>query len=306
VSALRIGTRRSSLAIAQAEEIAALLLANGVDSELVPMSTSGDEGAGRADSPQGLKGLWIDSILDALENGEIDVAVHSAKDLPAEEEDGFVIAAVPRRADPSDVMILRGPGSLGEGARVGTSSVRRAAQVRAMFPGVEIVELRGNVDTRLRKLAEGEADAAVLAAAGLSRLGLTPPHAQRLTEMVPAPGQGCLAAQCRDDDHDTFTALAALEHRESRLAFEAERSLMWRLGGGCALPLGALAEVAGGGGGGGGGGGIALTAIVCLPDGSRLLRASAEAATPEDAASRVAKELIDAGAEQILAEVREA
>ncbi len=299
MSALRIGTRRSSLAIAQAEEIAALLLANGVDSELVPMSTSGDEGAGNADSPQGLKGLWIDSILDALEKGEIDVAVHSAKDLPAEEEDGFVIAAVPRRADPSDVMILREPGALGEGARVGTSSVRRAAQVRAMFPGVEIVELRGNVDTRLRKLAEGEADAAVLAAAGLSRLGLTPPNAQRLTEMVPAPGQGCLAAQCRDDDHDTFAALAALEHRESRLAFEAERSLMWRLGGGCALPLGAFAEVAGGGA-------VALTAVVCLLDGSRLLRASAEASTPEDAASRVAKELIDAGAEQILAEVREA
>src|SRR5262249_52966794 len=148
--------------------------------------------------PAGLKGLFVDAILDALEREEIDVAVHSAKDLPADDEDGLVIAAVPHRADPSDVLILREP-TLPAGAVIGTSSLRRRAQLLRAFPGVTVDDLRGNVDTRLRKVAEGEVDAAVLASAGIARLGVRPEHVAPLSfdVMVPAPGQGALAIQTR-------------------------------------------------------------------------------------------------------------
>jgi hydroxymethylbilane synthase len=297
VSALRIGTRRSPLALAQAEEIRVRLEATGVISEIVPMSTSGDRGDAAETSPQGLKGLWIDTILDALEAGQIDLAVHSAKDLPAEDDEGFTIAAVPEREDPSDVLICREPGELRGGALIGTSSVRRRAQLLAAFPGLEVVDLRGNVETRLRKLEEGEVDAAVLAAAGLSRLGLSPDNARSLplAMMVPAPGQGCLAVQARDDDEDTIAAAAPIDHPPSHRALDAERSLMWRLGGGCALPLGAHATV--------GMESIALTAVIATADGTTVLRAETEGATPEDAAAFAAKELISQGAERILDDV---
>lgn len=297
MSALRIGTRRSPLALAQAEEIRVRLDATGVIADIVPMSTSGDEGARVDSSPQGLKGLWIDTILDALESGEVDLAVHSAKDLPAEEDEGFTIAAVPEREDPSDVLICKEAGELRGGALIGTSSVRRRAQLLAAFPGLEVVDLRGNVETRLRKLEDGEVDAAVLAAAGLSRLGLAPEHARALplAMMVPAPGQGCLAVQARDDDDDTIAALAPLDHAASHRALDAERSLMWRLGGGCALPLGAHATV--------GMEAITLSAVIATADGTTVLRAETEGATPEDAAAEAAKELIAQGAERILAEV---
>jgi hydroxymethylbilane synthase len=297
VSALRIGTRRSPLALAQAEEVRVRLEATGVIAEIVPMSTSGDEGARADSSSQGLKGLWIDTILDALEAGEIDLAVHSAKDLPAEDDEGFTIAAVPEREDPSDMLVCREAGELRGGALIGTSSVRRRAQLLAAFPGLEVVDLRGNIDTRLRKLEEGEVDAAVLAAAGLSRLGVAPDHARPLplAMMVPAPGQGCLAVQTRDDDEDTMAAVAPLDHAPSHRALDAERSLMWRLGGGCALPLGAHATV--------GVEAIALTAVIATADGTTVLRVETEGATPEDAAALAAKELIAQGAERILAEV---
>ena len=206
---MRIGTRRSPLAIAQAEEVGAHLSAHGMEVELVPMTTSGDEGAAATAGPQGLKGLWIDTILDALESGEIDLAVHSAKDLPAEDDDGFMIAAVPLRADPGDVLICRNPGELAPGAVIGTSSLRRRAQLMAAFPRFDVADIRGNVGTRLQKLADREVDALVLAAAGLARLGLNPPHTRPLPleAMVPAPGQGCLAVQCRDDDEETIGVL---------------------------------------------------------------------------------------------------
>ena len=299
MTTLRIGTRRSKLAMAQAEEVRRLLAVQDAGAELVPMSTSGDEGGTVSDSPQGLKGLWIDTILIALDNGEIDVAVHSAKDLPADEEDGFVIAAVPRRADPRDVLITREPGALPAGAAIGTSALRRRAQLLAGFPGVTVRDLRGNVDTRLRKLAEGEVDAAVLAAAGLARLGAAPDHASALplSVMVPAPGQGCLALQCRGDDEPTRDLLAGLDDRPSHAALDAERSLMWRLGGGCALPLGAYAEPIDGG--------LRLTAVIAMPDGSEILRVERSAETVEGVAGLVAKDLIDAGAERILDEARE-
>jgi len=297
VTALRIGTRRSPLALAQAEEIRLRLETTGVIADIVPMLTSGDENASPDASPQGLKGLWIDTILDALEAGEIDLAVHSAKDLPAEDDEGFTIAAVPEREDPADVLICREPGELRGGALIGTSSLRRRAQLLASFPGLEVVDLRGNVETRLRKLAEGEVDAALLAAAGLSRLGLAPENARPLPleMMVPAPGQGCLAVQTRDGDDDTIAAVAPLDHGPSHRALDAERSLMWRLGGGCALPLGAHATV--------GVESIVLTAVIATADGTTVLRATTEGATPEDAAAAVAKELIAQGAERILAEV---
>lgn len=290
---LRIGTRRSPLALAQAEEVRGRLSEHGVVSEIVPMSTSGDEGAPPVDAPAGLKGLFVDTILDALERDEIDVAVHSAKDLPAEDDDGLVIAAVPLRADPADVLVLR-EATLGAGAVIGTSSIRRRAQLLRAFPGVTVEDLRGNVDTRLRKVSEGVVDAAVLALAGLTRLGVTPPHSAPLgfDVMVPAPGQGALALQTREDDLATLTALAPLDHAESRAALEAERSLMWRIGGSCALPLGALATVDGSR--------IEMLAVVISPDGSRLARVKVVSDTPEGVAALATKELIAEGAEEIL------
>ena len=169
---LRIGTRRSPLALAQADEVSRRLSEHGVESEIVPMSTSGDEGAPSGEAPAGLKGLFVDTILDALERDEIDVAVHSAKDLPAEDDEGLIIAAVPPRLDAADVLVLR-EASLRTGAVIGTSSIRRRAQLLRAFPGVTVEDLRGNVDTRLRKVTDGVVDAAVLALAGLTRLGIT-------------------------------------------------------------------------------------------------------------------------------------
>lgn len=296
MTTLRIATRRSALARAQAEEIAALLSANAFSSEIVPMSTSGDEGATSAESPSGMKGLWVDRIVEALRTGEVDLAVHSAKDLPAENDEGIVIAAVPKRADPLDVLIGRHE-KLQPGMVVGTSSVRRRAQLLAGFPGIGVTEIRGNVDTRLRKLAEGEVDGLVLAAAGLARLGLDPPHARRLRvdEMVPAPGQGCLAVQVREEDRTTRAVISVLDHLASRRAFEAERTLVQLLGGGCDLPLGALAATKGDR--------IRMVALVATPDGAKLVRTASESSDPGVAASTLAQRLRADGADRILAEL---
>lgn len=275
-----------------------MLAASGVESDLVPMSTAGDEGADPADTPAGLKGLFVDTILEALEDGDVDVAVHSAKDLPAEDDVGLVIAAVPPRRDPFDMLILRTE-SFSKGGAIGTSSLRRRAQLLRSFPGVHVKDIRGNVDTRLRKLDEGVVDALVLAAAGLARLGIEPEHGRALSleQMVPAPGQGALALQARHDDDDTLRALTGLDHVPSHVALEAERSLMWRLGGGCSLPLGAYAEVEPDQ--------VRLTAVVASPDGSRAARVEVESDSAEGAASMATKELLAQGAEDILAEVTE-
>lgn len=298
MTTLRIATRRSALALAQADEIAGLLSANGFRSEIVPLSTSGDEGATAAGSPSGMKGLWVDGILEALRAGEVDIAVHSAKDLPAEDESDVAIGAVPRRADPLDVLIGR-EGRLVPGMVVGTSSLRRRAQLLAGFPGVGVAELRGNVDTRLRKLAEGEVDGLVLAAAGLARLGVDPPHARRLRieEMVPAPGQGCLAVQVREGDRTTGAVVSVLDHLPSRRALEAERALTRLLGGGCDLPLGAFAAVKGDR--------IRLVGVVASVDGAKLVRTAAESTDPGVVASTVAQRLRADGADRILAELQE-
>jgi hydroxymethylbilane synthase len=294
---LRIGTRRSRLALAQANGVADALGAIGVQTELVPMTTAGDRGADPASDPAGTKGLFVAEIVRALRDGRIDLAVHSAKDLPAGDDEDLVIAAVPERASALDVLVTR-EGELPTGSRVGTSSVRRRAQVVRLRPDVLVQDLRGNVDTRLRKLADGEADALILAAAGLLRLGVVPEHAAPMSsaEMVPAPGQGCLAVQARADDDETIRAVSAVDHGPSRLALEAERGLMGRLGGGCALPLGALAQPTDRG--------VRMLAIVLTPDGARSARAEVEAPTPEEAAGLAALELSAGGADEILGFVR--
>ena len=294
---LRIGTRRSRLALAQAQEVAVRLEALGMRSELVPMETAGDRGAPADASRAGLKGLFVAEISRALHDGLVDVAVHSAKDMAAEDEDDLVIAAVPERASPLDVLITREDG-LAPASVVGTSSPRRKAQVFRWRPDVVVKEMRGNVDTRLRKLEEGEVDALILAAAGLLRLGVVPQHAQPMSvaEMVPAPGQGCLAVQARAADARTLEALAPLDHASSRAELEAERALMRRLGGGCTLPLGALAsaEI----------NRIRLVAIVLSLDGTNYARTEVDAPTPEEAAEIAALDLMAGGADDILSAVR--
>ena len=211
------------------------------------MVTSGDRGESATASPLGVKGLFVEDIVRALLAGEVDLAVHSAKDLPAEDPDGVVVGAVPERADPFDVLVTR-DGTLGDGAVVGTSSLRRRAQMLIWRPAIAVRDIRGNVGTRLRKLADGDVDALVLAAAGLRRLGMWPDGAEPLgvDTMVPAPGQGALAIQARESDRRTRDLAGPIEHVPSRDAFDAERALVRRLGGGCALPIGALAQAAGG------------------------------------------------------------
>jgi hydroxymethylbilane synthase len=292
---LRIGTRRSRLALAQAEEVAYHLALLGLDTELVPITTSGDRVATSKPGGGGVKGLFVAEIVRALLDGEVDVAVHSAKDLPARDPDGVVVAAVPERADPFDVLLTR-DGELREGQVVGTSSIRRKAQLLRSRPTISVRDVRGNVDTRLAKLDAGEFDALVLASAGIARLGLVPPHAMPLPleEMVPAPGQGALAVQARADDDRTRKIVKQLDHPRSRVAYEAERALVGRLGGDCSLPLGAYAEEREEG--------IRLLAVVIRPDGSDLVWAQVEAPTPEQAAEEVAETLLAGGAAAILAE----
>jgi hydroxymethylbilane synthase len=293
----RIGTRGSRLALAQAAEVATALEGYGFEAELVSIVTAGDRGASPAASPQGVKGLFVGEITEALLGGEVDLAVHSAKDLPSEDPPGVVVAAVPERGLPYDVLVSRREQVPEDGA-VGTSSLRRRAQLVRMRPGLRIEDVRGNVDTRLRRMEEGRFDGLVLAAAGLARLGVEPEHVLPLPmeEMVPAPGQGALAVQARAGT-SSADAVRAIEHPRSRAAFEAERLLVGRLGGGCRLPLGAYAEAREGG--------VRLLAVVVRTDGSDLLWSQVEAATPQDAAGEAAEALLGAGAEAILAEVRE-
>jgi hydroxymethylbilane synthase len=261
------------------------------------MATAGDRGASPRSSPAGVKGLFVAEITDALARGDVELAVHSAKDLPSEDPPGIVVAAVPQRGLPYDLLIT-GRGQLGNDAVIGTSSLRRRAQLLRSHPGARVIDLRGNVDTRLRKLREGELDAVVLAAAGLARLGIAQDHADPIPveEMVPAPGQGALAVQTVATS-GAREAVAALDHLPSRMAFEAERGVVSLLGGGCRLPLGAYAEWRNDG--------VRLLAVVIRPDGSDLLWSQVEAETPEQAAGEAGEVLLEAGAKAILEDVRE-
>ncbi|HEY2099116.1 MAG TPA: hydroxymethylbilane synthase [Pseudonocardia sp.] len=243
---LRIGTRGSALALAQAGHVADVIRAAGCPVELTVVRTTGDESLAPV-AELGV-GVFTTALRDALSCGDVDFAVHSYKDLPTARDPRFTLAAVPLREDPRDALVARDGMVLGElpaGSRVGTGSPRRAAQLCALGLGLEIVQLRGNVDTRIGKVRSGELDAVVLARAGLSRLGRLAEITETLDplQMLPAPAQGALAIECRVDDMDTEHRLGALNDPASRVAVSAERAMLAALEAGCSAPVGALAEV---------------------------------------------------------------
>ena len=247
---LRIGSRGSQLALWQANHIGALLRQRGHDVEIEIIPTTGDKILDVALAKVGTKGMFTKEIEEALAGGRVDLAVHSLKDLPTELYPGFEIAAIPKREDPRDVLCSSKYASIGQlpsRARVGTSSLRREAQLRAIRPDLDIRFLRGNVDTRLRKLGAGEYDAIILAAAGLNRLGKTEFGSQIIPEdvMCPAAGQAALAIEVRAGDSNTRRALAFLDDAAARAATTCERALLNKMGGGCQVPIGALAEFRG-------------------------------------------------------------
>lgn len=297
---LRLGTRGSALALAQSRLVAASLTSTlGEPVELVEIETEGDRST--APVPELGVGVFVSALRDALSAKEIDIAVHSYKDLPTAPVDGLTIAAVPPREDPRDVVVTRSGGplqSLPAGARIGTGSVRRVAQLRALRPDFACLPMRGNVDTRLRKLAAGEVDALVLAAAGLRRLGRAAEISEALAPevMLPAPAQGALAVECRSGDHDLVDQLNRINDEHSRTAVIAERTLLATLEAGCSAPVAALASVSRHE--------IALTAAVFAPDGSRAIRGRDTGAL-SDAAEvglRLAAHLLADGADQLLGE----
>jgi len=256
VSSLRIGSRGSQLALWQANHIADALRVLGHTVEITIIKTTGDrmqDPVFKAANPDADgKGIFIKEIEEALAAGAIDLAVHSLKDLPTELAPQFTIAAIPPRVDPRDVLVTVGGKSLQDlpaNARVGTTSPRRQSQLLAMRGDLQFVAMRGNVDTRVRKLQEGQADALVLAAAGLDRLGMAEHISQRfaVTEVCPAPGQGALAIETRADDAATQTLLKPLDDAATRYAVTAERSALHALGGGCSVPIGIFCEASSGG-----------------------------------------------------------
>jgi hydroxymethylbilane synthase len=287
---IRLGTRGSALALAQARLVADRL----PSARLVPITTAGDRGS-RDD-----KSRFVKEIEDALLAGEVDLAVHSAKDVPGELPEGLSIVGVPSRDDPLDALCgASSLDSLDEGAVVGTSSVRRRAQLLALRPDLSVRELRGNVDTRLRRLAEDRFDAIVLARAGLRRLGRGS-EGSPLAELVPAPGQGCLVLEARADDELAREAAAALTDEEALAALTAERALVTALEATCNTPIGAWARDDAGT--------LRLTAFVGLPDGSHWIRDdfAGDASDPAALGREVASRLEAAGARDLLAEAERA
>jgi hydroxymethylbilane synthase len=301
---LRLGTRGSALALAQSRQVAdAIRAASGRDVALVEMVTAGD----RSTAPvQRLGvGVFVSALRDALAAKEIDVAVHSYKDLPTAQPDGLLVAAVPAREDPRDALVARDGRTLAElppGAVVGTGALRRMAQLRALGLQLEVTPIRGNVDTRVRRVLgpDADLDAVVLARAGLERLGRAAEITETLDPMVmlPAPAQGALAVECRAGDTDLVELLGALDHGTTRAAVTAERALLAALEAGCSAPVAALAEVAEGERGAE----IYLRGAVISPDGGAAVRLS-RTGTPTDAAgigAALAADLLDAGADTVL------
>ncbi|MBK9167417.1 MAG: hydroxymethylbilane synthase [Bryobacterales bacterium] len=278
---LVIGSRGSQLALWQARWVAGELEALGHECRIEIIRTTGDKIQDVPLAQVGTKGLFTKEIEEALLAGTIDLAVHSLKDLPTVLPEGLVLAATPERADPRDALVGRTLDALGAGARVGTSSLRRAAQLRHLRPDLVLEPVRGNVDTRLRKLDEGQYDAIVLAASGLERLGLGARIAAPLDPgtMCPAVGQGALGIETREDGA-AREACTALEHTPTRLAVTAERSVLEALGGGCQIPMGAYAAVQGVT--------LRVEAVVASPDGAKLIRASAEGSAAEAASTGAA------------------
>ena len=315
---LRLGSRGSQLALFQARLVAQRIAeAGGPQSEIVVIKTSGDRLAAAPLSEIGGKRLFVKEIEDALLNGDVDIAVHSSKDMPAVLPEGLAIGAVLPREDPADALVLpdrftknvkRGSDplftireSLGTGARIGTGSVRRIAQLRPLFPGAGFQNVRGNLDTRLRKLDAGDYDLLVLAAAGLRRLGFASRISMTLPldDCIPAPGQGIIAIETRAGDASARQAVAVVNDAEAAAALDAERALVAALGGGCQMPIGGIAVSAGPSA-------LELSAIVASLDGTRAIRYK-KVGTKTNAVAlgrQVAEYLLKAGADAILNESR--
>ena len=294
---LRIGSRGSQLALWQANHISSLLQTQGHSVSIEVIKTTGDKITDVALAKVGTKGMFTKEIEEALAEGRVDLAVHSLKDLPTELPSGFAIAAVPKREDPRDMFLSeRYPGidALPVGAKVGTSSLRRQAQLHALRKDLNIIPLRGNVDTRLRKLKSGEFDAIILAAAGITRLGLASAMRECLAPetMCPAAGQGALAIESRADDSDTIAALKFLDHNPTRAAVDCERAALNELGGGCQVPIGAHAENVGST--------LTLRAVVASPDGYDVVREHRSGANPQELGTEVGRVLLARGAQRIL------
>jgi len=310
MSQLRLGTRGSPLALYQAHAVAsAIEAATGDTCEIVVIKTSGDRLADASLSEVGGKRLFVKEIEEALTAGDVDLAVHSSKDMPAVLPDDLFVAATLPREDPRDALVLPDGAShadidavlarLGPSPRIGTSSVRRVAQLRRMLTGAAFLPIRGNLDTRLRKLDTGEFDAIVLASAGLKRLQ----HGARISALipvqacVPAPGQGIIAVEIRRADSRLQEILSGIDDRPAHAALDAERTVVSTLGGGCQMPIGAHAVVEDAT--------IVLTALVVSLDGEHLVRSETRGTLTDasDVGARAARELLDGGAGDILAEV---
>jgi hydroxymethylbilane synthase len=314
MASLRLGTRGSELALWQARTVAGRLAALGSNVDLVVVKTRGDRLEDAPLSEAGGKGLFVKDLEDGLLRGELDLAVHSAKDLPSRIPQGLVIAAALKREDPRDALILpahrRAKGlqkiladfAGGKRRTIGTSSIRRVAQVSSLIPGAAFAPVRGNVDTRLRKLDEGQFDALVLACAGLRRLKLEEriSAAIPVDRCIPAPGQGIVVVEARVGQSAILHTLRQVHDEEAGFALAAERSVVEALGGDCQIPLGALARL--------NAGGLEMDAIVCSADGRQVVQRHSRGSigNPEALGRRLADELVNAGAGRILDEVRRA
>ena len=303
-STIRIATRKSPLALWQAHFVQSRLqqLYPQLRVELLPMSTKGDKILDSPLAKVGGKGLFVKELEQAILAGDADIAVHSMKDVPVEFPEGLGLTIICERDDPRDAFVSTGFASIAElpaGSRVGTSSLRRQCQLRAQRPDLQVIDLRGNVNSRLAKLDAGEYDAILLAAAGLKRLGL---H-ERISALLPAElslpanGQGAVGIECRLDDNELLSLLAPLEHPQTRQRVLAERAMNRALQGGCQVPIGAYAELEGDT--------LWLRGLVGLPDGSRILRAELRGAVgePEALGQALAEQLLTQGAAELLAEV---
>ncbi|WP_369139510.1 hydroxymethylbilane synthase [Modestobacter versicolor] len=305
---LRLGTRASQLALTQSQHVAdALTATSGLPVELVHVSTYGDRST-EAIAQLGGTGVFVSALRDALHAGTVDLAVHSFKDLPTAPTPGLTVAAVPPREDPRDVLVARDGLTLGElprGARIGTGAPRRTAQLLALGLGLEVVPIRGNVDTRMGKVTSGELDGVVLARAGLSRLGRLSAVTEVLDpiQVLPAPAQGALAVECRSDDPRVVELLAALDDDAARSCVAAERSVLAALEAGCSAPVAAYAELAEAEDGSAE---LWLRASVTAIDGSDAVRdsISGPAAEAESLGRRLAAELLDRGAAALMAGAR--
>jgi hydroxymethylbilane synthase len=310
---LRVGTRGSELALYQANAVAAQLRAKaGIECDIVVIRTSGDRLAEATLTQIGGKRLFVKEIEDALVAGEVDLAVHSSKDMPVMLPEGLAIGSVLPREDPRDAVVLPAKGGtlcfeelvsrLGANPRIGTSSVRRTAQLARLFPGATFLPIRGNLGTRLRKLDEGQYDAIVLASAGLIRLERRARISAVLpiTACVPAPGQGIIAVEIRSDDRHVAGAVAAIDDPSAKAALEAERAVVTRLGGGCQMPIGVNAAIVNDE--------MSLVAVVLSLDGARAIRAESRGSMtePHMVGGAAADELLSLGAAEILADVERA